>query len=343
MFSVLANVIKALNISFSKNNIYKILCVGLVSLVLCSTAYYYFEGPSNPDLGIWDAIWWGLVTSTTVGYGDLFPTTPGGKVTAVILMLTGITSFGFVTAAVASVFVENKARKGMGLLNIKFQGHIVVIGWNHKSEIIVNELIEENVKRKIVIIDKMERLDMEHPDIYFVHGDATRDEVLKKANVQFAQTVIVVADEKIQNEEMADAKSVLICLAVDRLNTDIHLIAEVLNEENVPHFRRANADDIVISHQMSGKVIVRSALFEHVSIALRELLTCGQGNEIYECRVEEKDVGTTFKELSAKYIERNHAIIVGISDGTLILNPDKDRITGKDDIIIYIAQNQLCR
>ena len=53
-----------------------------------------------------DALWWAIVTVTTVGYGDRFPTTEGGRIVAVVLMLVGIGLIGTLTATVASVFIK---------------------------------------------------------------------------------------------------------------------------------------------------------------------------------------------------------------------------------------------
>ncbi|CAH2212941.1 potassium channel family protein [Tepidibacter aestuarii] len=339
MITIFIHAIKTLHISLEKSNIYKLLTVGLISLFTCSAAFYFYESPINPDLSFGDSLWWGFVTCTTVGYGDYYPVTLGGRIIGIILMLVGISAFGFITAAVASVFIENKLKEGLGLMDIKFKNHIAIIGWNNKSQIILQELIQDNPDEKVVVIDEIEKLVLEHKNTFFVHGDATKDETLTKANIENAHTVIVVADEKLSS--MADAKSVLICLAVDKLNTNIHLIAEVLNEENVTHFQRANVNDIIISNQMSSRVMVRSALYKNVSRALKELLTSAYGNEIYECKVKNEDIGIPFKNLVSKYIEKYNAVILGIANKDVLLNPDKDHIINKDDTIIYISKEKL--
>lgn len=341
MIYVFLHTLKALHVSLEKSNLYRLLILGLVSLLIFSTGFYFCESPTNPDLKFSDALWWGFVTCTTVGYGDYYPLTPGGRIIGIFLMLIGISIFGFLTAAIASIFVENKLKEGMGLMDIKFNDHVVIIGWNNKSQVILEELVQDNPNRNIVIIDEIEKLYLDHKNTFFVHGDPTKDETLIRANIPNANTVIVVADEKIDGLGMSDAKSVLICLAVDKFNTNIHLIAEVLNEENVPHFRRANVNDIIITNQMSSRIMVRSALYKNVSHALKELLTTSYGSEIYERKVENEDIGIPFKDLVFSYIEKYNAIVLGVANKNILLNPDKDYLIQKEDIIIYISKDKL--
>src|SRR5262249_52587563 len=54
----------------------------------------------------WDGVWWAVVTVTTVGYGDIYPTTLGGRIVAIVLMLTGIGFVAVLTATIASRFVK---------------------------------------------------------------------------------------------------------------------------------------------------------------------------------------------------------------------------------------------
>ena len=56
----------------------------------------------------WDGVWWAVVTVTTVGYGDVYPTTVGGRIVAIVLMLTGIGFLAVLTATIASRFVKQE-------------------------------------------------------------------------------------------------------------------------------------------------------------------------------------------------------------------------------------------
>ena len=69
------------------------------------------EGASLNDFG--DALWWAIVTCTTVGYGDHYPVTTGGKFVAVTLMIVGIAGLSMLTASVAALFVTQDEEPAM--------------------------------------------------------------------------------------------------------------------------------------------------------------------------------------------------------------------------------------
>lgn len=71
--------------------------------------FHYFEFQVNPNVrGFWDSFWWAMTTVSTVGYGDIYPHTTGGRVIAILLMLTGIGTLGLYTAAIARYVLEQK-------------------------------------------------------------------------------------------------------------------------------------------------------------------------------------------------------------------------------------------
>jgi voltage-gated potassium channel len=82
-----------------------VVAVAVGMVLLGALGIFVVEKDSNPAIhSFGDAVWWAIVTATTVGYGDVSPNTLEGRVIAVILMLTGIGVIGIFTATVASFF-----------------------------------------------------------------------------------------------------------------------------------------------------------------------------------------------------------------------------------------------
>lgn len=76
-------------------------------------AIHFADERAFPDIG--DGLWWSVQTVTTVGYGDLVPTTPLGRIVAAIVMLAGIAFLTVVTATITSTFVESTRRRLEGV------------------------------------------------------------------------------------------------------------------------------------------------------------------------------------------------------------------------------------
>lgn len=82
----------------------------LALMVICSLALYAAENGINAAVGSpLDAMWWGVTTITTVGYGDVYPVTPEGRIAAAVLMLLGISIFGVITATITSYLLSTGA------------------------------------------------------------------------------------------------------------------------------------------------------------------------------------------------------------------------------------------
>lgn len=109
----LARAVKAANNVLTRHKLNYVLLVTGIVVVGAAALVDAFERGS-PDANITsfgDALWWAMTTVTTVGYGDRFPTTPGGRGVGVVLMILGIGVFGLLAGSLASYFVEQEEEK----------------------------------------------------------------------------------------------------------------------------------------------------------------------------------------------------------------------------------------
>jgi voltage-gated potassium channel len=107
LFAILAEFTRRSQRSLAGRATALVFTVAAVIMTVCAIVVFSFER-SDPHSNIKtfpESLWWSVSTVTTVGYGDAYPSTPGGRAVAVILMLTGIALVGTITAAIASWFV----------------------------------------------------------------------------------------------------------------------------------------------------------------------------------------------------------------------------------------------
>ncbi|WP_108670722.1 potassium channel family protein [Peribacillus acanthi] len=228
----------------------------IVSILICFFGWiiHYIEPESFPTY--WEGIWWAVVTTSTVGFGDYAPKTVAGQVVGVLLIITGA---GFVTTyfvSLAAIAVKSEESFMHGKLDYNRKDHTIVVGWNERSRVIIDALLERQTHPSIVLIDQTLQ---DHPlrkkDVHFIKGNATSDEILKKANVQSAESVIITADFQ-QNEFQTDMFSILALLSVKGLNPRIFCIVEILTTDQVANAYRAGADRIIQTNSISSKVIL---------------------------------------------------------------------------------------
>ena len=83
----------------------KVVIVAGLVVLFASLAAYHAEHPTNPEFAtVGDSLWWGIVTLTTVGYGDIVPHTSAGRFAGIVIMFTGIAVLGVLAGSLASLF-----------------------------------------------------------------------------------------------------------------------------------------------------------------------------------------------------------------------------------------------
>ena len=160
--------------------------------------YYATKGAG----GIFDAIYWAVVTITTVGYGDIVPSSKVGKIFALMIILSGPALLALITATIASIFVERKIKEGKGLESIKDKDHIIICGWNENGERLIDSVLLQlkDSQAKIALVNELDRDEVQSiqykykdHNLRFVRGNFVKEDVLARANLVRARSASIMA------------------------------------------------------------------------------------------------------------------------------------------------------
>ncbi|MFY4775436.1 potassium channel family protein [Metabacillus sp. RGM 3146] len=284
---------------------------------------------------LFDGIWWAVVTISTVGFGDLVPVTVAGRIVGIILILLGA---GFLTAYFANLSAAAIQRQHLytrGQLSCKSEGHLIVIGWNAKAREMINTMKKMKPDKKVVLIDQSLFEAPLQENIHFIKGNPAEDAVLIKANIDRAEGVIITADQH-KTETDSDMQSVLILLAVKGLNPDLYTIVEILNEQYINNAKRAGADEIIRTFEVTSHLMMNSLFSKEGLADIFEKLNPATGNHI-EIISSKEISGWTFMEASAHFL-RQEKILLGVKKGNeSILNPSPDyRFIENEKLILFV-------
>ena len=306
----------------------------VILIVAGAVAITWFE----PNVQFYDGLWWSVVTLTTVGYGDISPASLGGRLIASVLMFFGAGLVAVFSATIAGTMVARKMNEERGMTSYNFKDHIILCEWNHRAWVIFNEFRSDPQTEgaPIVVIADLERKPVNEENLFFIQGSVT-DETLQRANLAKARTAVILGDDKL-DPTTRDAKVILITLTVESLNPAVYTIVEIVDEANIRHCERANADEIIVTSELNSSLIARTALNHGISKVVSEIVRTGQGNDLHKVKVPDFAVGRPFVEIFAELKEKHQCIVLAVQqEDKVISNPPNDLLLKREDYLMLIS------
>lgn len=100
-------------IKSAKEEIFLFIFITLILIYFSAVGIYYFENEAQPEhfSSIFDSLWWAIITLTTVGYGDVYPITVGGKVFTFIILMIGLGIVAIPTGIISSALTKSVDKK----------------------------------------------------------------------------------------------------------------------------------------------------------------------------------------------------------------------------------------
>lgn len=289
-----------------------------------------------------NAIYMTVITISTVGFGEIHKLSDAGKIFTMFLIISSFTTYAYALTTISTHFFEGQLKfflRGYGTKTIrKMQNHVVICGYGRNGQQVVQELKVYGTPYVIIDQKKESMEDFEKEANVFIHGDATQDEILLKANIRTAKAIISTLP--------LDADNLYVVLTARSLSPNLEIISRATNERSETKLRMAGVDNVVMPERVGGahmaNLIIRPDIIEfldHVSVHGEDPTTL---EEIICDELPESAMAKTIHEIGIR--RQTGANIIGYKapDGHYILNPTPDtRVIHGAKLFVLGTPNQI--
>ncbi|MFJ2609544.1 potassium channel family protein [Streptomyces sp. NPDC087425] len=303
-------------------------------LVLVATAvvvYVDHEGytdNSDGSVDFLDAFYYATVTLSTTGYGDITPVSDGARLTNIFVITPLRVIFLIILVGTTLEVLTERTREEWRLNRWRsvLRDHTVVIGFGTKGRSAIQTVCATGLKKEqVVVVDPSSKvIDAATAEGYAgVVGDATRSDVLKRAELQRARQIIIATQR--------DDTAVLVTLTARQLNRTAKIVAAVREEENAPLLKQSGADAVITSASAAGRLLGLSVLSPAAGMVMEDLIQQGSGLDMVERPVIKAEVGRRPRETDDLVVSvvRGHRVL-GYDD------PDVGTIQLTDRLITIV-------
>ncbi len=305
-------------------------------LVLAGTfGYYLIE-----EWTLFDALYMTVITLTSVGYGEVHPLSQAGRVFTILLLLGGVFTILYATTEAIRFIVSGEMQNILGRRLMErslaeARDHLIICGFGRMGRLVCHEFAAEGLT--FVVIDRHADLleDFQIPHGIALHGDATSDEVLKRAGIERARALVTVA--------ASDADNLYITMSARLLNERLFIVARAEDAGSEQKLLRAGANRVVSPYHIGGsrvaQAVLRPTVVDFIELATR--------TQHFDLQIEEVQIAAHSSlagiSLSDSRIRQDlGVIIVAIkkASGQMVFNPAPEVKLEAGDILIAIGDRQ---
>lgn len=252
-----------------------------------------YHDNANETVDFLDCVYYATVTLSTTGYGDIVPYSDSARLANILLVTPLRVLFLIILVGTTLEVLTERTREEFRLRRWRatLRDHTVIVGFGTKGRSAIQTLCATGLRKdQIVIVDPSGKvIEAANADGFVgVLGDATRSDVLLRAEVQRARQIVIATQR--------DDTAVLVTLTARQLNRGAKIVAAVREEENAPLLRQSGADAVITSASAAGRLLGLSVLSPSAGTVMEDLIQQGSGLDLVERPVTKAEAGRSVRE-----------------------------------------------
>ncbi|MFI5755997.1 potassium channel family protein [Streptomyces sp. NPDC051569] len=267
----------------------------------------YHDNADN-SVDFLDSVYYATVTLSTTGYGDIVPYSDGARLVNVLLVTPLRVVFLIILVGTTLEVLTERTREEWRLNRWRsnLRDHTVIVGYGTKGRSAIQTLCATGLRKdQIVVVDPSGKvIEAANAEGFVgVLGDATRSDVLLRAELQRAGQVVIATQR--------DDTAVLVTLTARQLNRNAKIVAAVREEENAPLLRQSGADAVITTSSAAGRLLGLSVLSPAAGTVMEDLIQQGSGLDLIERPVIKAEVGRSVRDMDDLVVSvlRGHRLI----------------------------------
>jgi len=285
-----------------------------------------------------------VITISTVGFETIRPLSPIGKLFVSFLIIFSLGSFAFVGSTVVRFFLDGEFVKNLKTKKVskrieKLTDHVIICGYGRNGEQAAFELTDHNdpfviIERRDNVIARIQ----EDPNLLYIQGDATNEDILRAAGIDRAKALIATTPN--------DADNMFVVLTARSMNPALIIISRASEIGSDIKLRRAGATNVIMPERMGGQRMARLVTQPDV-VEFMEYILLQRNKDIsiheVNCRKMAKcHAGKSLGELRIGSVAGTTIIGLKNSDDKYVFNPGSEYVlNAKDQLFVLGSPEQV--
>jgi len=289
-----------------------------------------------------DALYMTIITVTTVGFSEVRPMGPEGKMFTVILIVSSVFILGFAISVITEyilsrnslqIFKKKRVKKTIDSLS----DHVVICGFG-RNGMQASQRLKAYHKPFVIIEKEKEVIERYDEDVLFVEGDANDDEMLLSAGIERAKFLITALPD--------DAANLFVVLSARQLNKNLFIISRASLVNSQKKLLLAGANKVIMPDKIGGDHMASLVVMPDLITFMDKLSTEGEHTTNLEEVAIEDFLGKvechSLRDLDLR--KKTGCTIIGYiaPDGEYIINPEADlKLQPKSKVIVLGRPEQI--